>query len=149
MNTIKTFKENEKFTMGIELELQLINFYTWNLVMESSDLLRRIEKTEYQNLIKPEITESMIEINSSIHDNYQSLIQELCGIRETLIEHSRVNNIGICRGGAHPFQKWKEQKIFKTDRFLSVSEQYGYLAKQFTVFGQHIHISCRNGDEAL
>jgi carboxylate-amine ligase len=26
---------------------------------------------------------------------------------------------------------------------------YGYLAKQFTVFGQHVHIGCKSGDEAL
>jgi len=30
-----------------------------------------------------------------------------------------------------------------------LSELYGYLAKQFTVFGQHVHIGCPNGDEAL
>ena len=26
---------------------------------------------------------------------------------------------------------------------------YGYLAKQFTVFGQHVHIGCENGTQAL
>jgi carboxylate-amine ligase len=30
-----------------------------------------------------------------------------------------------------------------------VSALYGYLAKQFTVFGQHVHIGCGSGDEAL
>jgi carboxylate-amine ligase len=30
-----------------------------------------------------------------------------------------------------------------------VSELYGYLAKQFTVFGQHVHIGVRSGDEAV
>ncbi len=26
---------------------------------------------------------------------------------------------------------------------------YGYLAKQFTIFGQHVHIGCPDGDEAI
>jgi carboxylate-amine ligase len=30
-----------------------------------------------------------------------------------------------------------------------VVERYGYLAKQFTVFGQHIHIGCSSGDDAV
>ena len=30
-----------------------------------------------------------------------------------------------------------------------MSSLYGYLAKQFTVFGQHVHIGCGNGDDAL
>jgi carboxylate-amine ligase len=28
-------------------------------------------------------------------------------------------------------------------------QRYGYLAKQFTVFGQHIHIGCPDGDSAI
>ena len=28
-------------------------------------------------------------------------------------------------------------------------ERYGYLAKQFTVFGQHIHVGCPDGDDAV
>ena len=30
-----------------------------------------------------------------------------------------------------------------------MSELYGYLAKQFTVFGQHIHIGVESGDDAV
>ena len=32
---------------------------------------------------------------------------------------------------------------------MHIVERYGYLAKQFTVFGQHIHIGCPSGDEAV
>ena len=27
-----------------------------------------------------------------------------------------------------------------------ISELYGYLAKQFTVFGQHVHVGCPDAD---
>ncbi len=30
-----------------------------------------------------------------------------------------------------------------------VNERYGYLSKQFTVFGQHIHVGVTSGDEAI
>ncbi len=30
-----------------------------------------------------------------------------------------------------------------------MSELYGYLAQQFTVYGQHIHIGCPDGDQAI
>src|SRR5205085_6445713 len=46
-------------------------------------------------------------------------------------------------------QKWQDQTIYPNEHFLSLSEQYGYLAKQLTVFGQHIHIGCQTGDDAL
>jgi carboxylate-amine ligase len=58
-------------------------------------------------------------------------------------------NVGVCGGGTHPFQQWSERRIFPKPRFNEVSALYGYLAKQFTIFGQHIHIGCPSGDEAL
>jgi carboxylate-amine ligase len=57
--------------------------------------------------------------------------------------------VGVCGGGTHPFQQWSQRKIFAKPRFREVSALYGYLAKQFTVFGQHVHIGCSSGDDAL
>ena len=34
-------------------------------------------------------------------------------------------------------------------RFHHLSQLYGYLAKQFTIFGQHVHIGCPDPDQAL
>ena len=39
--------------------------------------------------------------------------------------------------------------FFPTERFQYLNDLYGYLAKQFTIFGQHVHLGCPNGDEAL
>ncbi len=143
------FKKFDCNNVGIELELQLINLNTYNLILESSDFLRRLKGTDIEHKIKPEVTQSMLEINSSPHQCYNSLLQELQLIKAELNETAKIMHIGICGAGTHPFQKWKEQKVFQNDRFLNLTEQYGYLTKQFTVFGQHIHISCKNGDDAL
>jgi carboxylate-amine ligase len=91
----------------------------------------------------------MIEINSSVHSRHQVLERELLVIRDTLVAAGDTLNIGICGGGTHPFQHWSEQKIFAKPRFEHLSSLYGYLAKQFTVFGQHVHIGCGSGDDAL
>jgi carboxylate-amine ligase len=77
------------------------------------------------------------------------LLAQLREIRDTLVAAGDTLNIGICGGGTHPFQHWSEQKIFSKPRFQHLSSLYGYLAKQFTVFGQHVHIGCSSGDDAL
>jgi carboxylate-amine ligase len=143
------FTNNSQLTMGVELELQLINLHSLNLAMESKDFLRRLEKLECPGELKPEITQSMIEINSSIHSSYPSLLSELKVIRDVIAKEASKTHIGVSGGGVHSFQKWQVQRISDTERFANVSEQYGYLAKQFTIFGQHIHIACDNGDDAL
>jgi glutamate---cysteine ligase / carboxylate-amine ligase len=66
-----------------------------------------------------------------------------------LASHARRMNVALAGGGTHPFQKWSERKIYPNERFLSVSEKYGFLAKQFTVFGQHVHIGCASADDAI
>jgi carboxylate-amine ligase len=149
MNTLPPFKKNSMLTIGVELELQLLNLQNFNLAVEAEDLLRRLLEAPHSGEIKPEITKAMIEINSSIHSSYPSLCTELRSLRNIIVQEANKTHIGICGGGAHPFQKWKEQRIFPTERFASIAQQYGYLAKQFTVFGQHIHIACPNGDDAL
>lgn len=143
------FKSSERFSVGVELELQLVNTHDYNLTTDAADLLRRVEGRLPAGELKPEITQSMVEINSSVHRRHAELVQELQGARDVLAGEARRMNVAIAGGGAHPFQKWSERRIYPTERFLSVSEQYGYLAKQFTVFGQHIHIGCDNGDDAL
>jgi len=149
MSNLPPFKPNPSLTVGVELELQLINLQDFNLAMEAEDYLRRLSEVPHPGEVKPEITRAMVELNSSIHISYKSLLAELRHLRDIVAEEARKTHIGICGGGTHPFQKWKYQRIFQTERFASISEQYGYLAKQFTVFGQHIHIGCPNGNDAL
>lgn len=143
------FTPSTPLTMGVELELQLINVETQNLTTEADDLLRRIAKHKIAPNLKPEITQSMIEVNSSVHSRFDTLQPEMREIRDALVKEAKRMNIGICGGGSHPFQKWNERRIYPTDRFLAVAEKYGYLAKQFTVFGQHVHIGVANGDDAM
>lgn len=145
------FSRSAPLTMGVELELQILNTRDYNLARGATDLLTRIgkRKSPHPGDIKPEITESMIEISTAVHERHDSLHAELIAIRDVLVENGDRLNLSLCGGGAHPFQQWSERRIYDTPRFRHVSELYGYLAKQFTVFGQHIHIGCANGDDAL
>lgn len=143
------FCGSEAFTMGVELELQLVNVRDFDLTNAAPDLLALLSERTHPGDIKPEITESMIEASTGVHRSYADLLAELQSIRHSLVHHAEVLNVGIAGGGAHPFQRWNDRRIFDRPRFRYVSGLYGYLAKQFTVFGQHVHVGCRDGDDAL
>jgi carboxylate-amine ligase len=143
------FTASEPLTVGIELELQLVRPHDLDLARGAGDLLARLERRKLPGAVKPEITESMIELNSSVHARCSSLLQELQVMRDALVEAAGALNLRISGGGSHPFHNWADRRIFPTERFQAVLERYSYLAKQFTVFGQHIHIGCRNGDDAI
>ncbi len=146
---LQEFKRSEPFTMGVELELQILNSRDYNLVRGASDLLAFLNRTPHCGDVKPEMTESMIEVNTGVHRRHATLLEELAEIRDVIAQQADRLNLRIAGGGAHPFQVWSDQRIYATPRFRQLSELYGYLAKQFTVFGQHIHIGCSDGDNAL
>ncbi|HEX9181222.1 MAG TPA: YbdK family carboxylate-amine ligase [Burkholderiales bacterium] len=143
------FKTSEPLTLGVELELQIVNTRDFNLTRGAADLLRLAQGKEFPGDIKPEITESMIEVSTGVHSRHATLLEELRAMRDALASLADRLNLGIAGGGTHPFQKWSEQRIYPGERFNHLSDLYGYLAKQFTVFGQHIHVGCASGDEAI
>ncbi|SFD18109.1 YbdK family carboxylate-amine ligase [Massilia yuzhufengensis] len=146
---LDAFTPSQPLTFGVELELQLVSLSDFDLTAASPDLMHLLKRKPFPGNVTPEITESMIEINSSVHTSWAPLLAELREIRDALVAASDMLNIGIAGGGTHPFQHWSEQKISAKPRYEYLSQLYGYLAKQFTVFGQHVHIGCANGDDAL
>jgi carboxylate-amine ligase len=147
--TLGPFANSASLSMGVELELQLVSLSDFDLVPASPDMLDLLARAPFPGNVTPEITQSMIEINSSVHTEHGALLAQLREIRDTLLAAGERLNVGVCGGGAHAFQQWSERRIFSKPRFQEVSQLYGYLAKQFTVFGQHVHIGCRSGDEAM
>jgi carboxylate-amine ligase len=146
---LEAFAASSALSFGVELELQLVSLSDLDLTPASPDLMHLLKRKPFPGNVTPEITESMIEINSSVQTRYRPLLAELLEIRDTLVAAGDMLNIGIAGGGTHPFQHWSEQRISSKPRYQELSTLYGYLAKQFTVFGQHVHIGCAHGDDAL
>ena len=147
--SLMPFASSRPLSIGVELELQLLNCNDYDLISSAPDMLRRIARQAHHGEIKPEMTRSMIEINTSVQHEYAALVEELRSLRNTVADAGHFLNIAVAGGGTHPFQHWSEQKIFDAPRFHYLSDLYGYLAKQFTIFGQHVHIGCPGPDEAL
>lgn len=146
---LESFNTSQALSLGVELELQLIGLSDFDLAAASPDILELLRRNSFPGSVTPEVTESMIEIATDIHTEYPKLLAQLVEMRDTLVRAGDRLNIGICGGGTHPFQLWSERRIFKKPRFKEVSQLYGYLTKQFTIFGQHVHVGCTSADEAL
>lgn len=146
---LEPFRSSKPLTMGVELELQIVNPRDFDLTRGADSILGALTKHPRAAAVKPEITESMIELNSEINSNYSDLLADLGQIRTGICDAAAKLNLGIAGGGAHPFHRWTERRIYPTERFARLSGLYGYLAKQFTVFGQHIHIGCASGDACV
>ncbi len=143
------FTSSAPDTLGIELELQIVDPQSQDLRGAAEDLLAQLANHPVADQVKPEITRAMIEINSSVHRRPADLLAEMRQLRDVLNEAADAVGVRIAGGGTHPFMRWQDRTIFDSPRFQYLSEMYGYLARQFTVFGQHIHLGVASGDEAI
>ncbi|KQV48554.1 gamma-glutamyl ligase [Pelomonas sp. Root1217] len=146
---LEAFTKSAALTLGVELELQLVSLSDFDLIDASPDMLDLLGRTRFPGNVVPEITESMIEISTDIQTSHTGLLSQLRDIRDALVRAGDTLNVGVAGGGTHPFQQWSQRKIYSKPRFKEVSALYGYLAKQFTIFGQHVHVGCASGDDAM
>ena len=146
---LEPFTESAALSLGVELELQLVNTHDYDLAPYSDEMLRLMKKIPLPGSVVPEMTSSMIEVSTGVCHSSSEVLGQLTQTRDALVRCADKLNIAVVGGGTHPFQQWHEQRIYNRPRFHQLTELYGYLTKQFTIFGQHVHIGCPDADAAL
>ena len=147
--SLEPFQHSAALSLGVELELQLVNTHDYDLAPYSDEMLRLMARYTLPGAVVPEMTSSMIEISTGVCKSVAQVQEELSEIRNALVKCADKLNIAVVGGGTHPFQQWHERRIYDRPRFRELSELYGYLSKQFTIFGQHVHVGCPDADSAL
>jgi carboxylate-amine ligase len=146
---LEPFQHSAALSLGVELELQLVNTHDYDLAPYSDEMLRLMTKMPLPGAVVPEMTSSMIEVSTGVCHSCTEVLGQLTQMRDALVRCADKLNIACVGGGTHPFQMWHEQRIYDKPRFRQLSELYGYLSKQFTIFGQHVHVGCPDADSAL
>jgi glutamate---cysteine ligase / carboxylate-amine ligase len=147
--SLETFATSRALTLGVELELQIVNTQDYDLAPQAADLLRVMKRHKIPGDVKPEITQGMIELATGVCDDFGQVVSQLRAIRSALVDSADRLELALCGGGTHSFQQWSQRRIYETPRFHELSQLYGYLSKQFTIFGQHVHVGCPGPDQAL
>ena len=147
--SLEPFEKSAALSLGVELEMQLVNTHDYDLAPYAEDMLRLMCRIPLPGAVVPEMTSSMIEVSTGVCHTSSEVLGQLTQLRDALVRSADKLNIAIVGGGTHPFQQWHERRIYDKPRFRELSELYGYLSKQFTIFGQHVHIGCPDADTAL
>lgn len=143
------FRASPALTLGVELELQLVNTRDYDLAPYAEEMLALMARHALPGTVVPEMTTGMIEIATGVCTTWQEARAQLARMRDALADSADRLDIAVTGGGTHPFQRWHERRIYDRPRFHALSALYGYLSKQFTIFGQHVHVGCASADAAL
>lgn len=143
------FEHSDPYTLGVELEMQIVSPPTYDLSQDSSRLIKDLKGRVSVGEVKHDITESMLEIATGVCKNLDEASTQLHDLRHRVLQAAGNHHLAICGGGTHPWQKWQRQEVCQSERYNRTLELFGYLMKEATVFGQHVHVGCASPEDAI
>ena len=96
--SLEAFTHSEPLTLGVELELQLVNTHDYDLAPYADDMLRLMKKVPLPGSVVPEMTNSMIEISTGICHSSSEVLGQLSQIRDALVKSADKLNIAVVGG---------------------------------------------------
>ncbi len=147
-NELLQFTPNEHYTIGVEIEFQVISKKTLNLVPLAPVLLKNSP-----DILAPRIThefiQSILELQTGICKNVQDVENDLmqtCSMAEELAED---NDCLLFASSLHPFAKHTDQVLTENERYQKIMGELQILGRRFISQGLHVHIGVRDGDTAM
>ncbi len=142
------FSPNERPTIGVELELGLLDVDTMELSSCVAEVLEQVPE-ELRPFFKPELMQSVLEINTAVCHTVgeaEADLREKLEVAESILDR---RGLALWWGATHPFSHWKSQKITPQDRYLHLVDMLQEMAKRLCTFGLHVHVGVDSGDKAV
>ncbi|MBE9531241.1 MAG: glutamate--cysteine ligase, partial [Proteobacteria bacterium] len=144
------FNPSKGFTLGVELEMQLIDPVTFKLVNSSGKILEATAKDPLvAGSVKHELMESNLEVITGICKTTTEVKAELSSKLKRVIEIAGENNILISGGGTHPFSLASDQRITDDVRYARLKNLLQLVARNFSIFGMHVHVGVDGAEKSI
>jgi carboxylate-amine ligase len=145
------FMSSERSSLGVEVELEVVDQQTRELVSAGGDILREMGdgRADGHPKAKHELLESTIEIITGICG---SVAEARADLEATLAEvqaQAEKRNLALMCSGTHPFSDWKKQNITPNERYARLVEDMQWLARRMQIFGIHVHVGVRSPDKVI
>lgn len=111
------FTRNDSPTVGVEIELQLVDSETMELANRIEDVLNALPDDMRQS-IKPELMQSYLEINTGVCRTVREAGDDLRGKLKIVEEAIDPLGLQLFWAASHPFSSWRDQKITVDDRYF-------------------------------
>ena len=141
------FNPSEKPTVGVEIEAQLIDKESGNLVNVAEKIINEYGDEER---VKHELYLSTVEVTSSPYLNTEDTYEELSKILNKVLEIAKEENAGLISAGAHPFALYEDQNITQVNpRYQEFADTYGWAVLRLLTFGMHVHVGMNSKEKAI
>lgn len=140
------FQSHGELTIGAEVELQIIDPHTLNLVSKAEILLKA--GNAIKNL-KREFYLSTLEINTNKCQDAIEIEQDLSGSLDALEQIGNQHDVIFSTTGCHPFSRYSDCVITPSPRYSELIDRNQWLSRRMTVYGLHVHLGMKTGDDCI
>lgn len=147
MSALK-FNSNSEPTLGVELELALVDHRTGALTSAAPQILKTIPQA-LAGSVKPELMQCYIEINSGVCRTVDEVRQDLSEKLEVVESVADAAHAALYWSATHPFSRWQDQTPTNQPRYLNLLETLQDMGRQLVTFGLHVHVGVDSGDKAV
>lgn len=140
------FAKSEPFTLGVEVELQIVDRETHDLSPKAAQLLSRWSGPP---TVQPEIFQSMLEISTGVCRDARHAEQDLRATATKLQSLAREHGVRFIATGTHPTARYQERKLFPADRYHGLIARNQWIARRLLIFGLHVHIGMPDPETAI
>jgi glutamate---cysteine ligase / carboxylate-amine ligase len=145
------FNASAGSSLGVEVELQLVDRDSRALRSGASEILRRLEKErgEVHPRAKNELMESNLEVITGV---CSTVAEARADLEATLAEVMPIADslgLGLSCAGTHPFSDWAAQEITPNERYHRLVDEMQWTARRLAIFGIHTHVGVRSAEKAI
>jgi glutamate---cysteine ligase / carboxylate-amine ligase len=148
MMTPIRFTRNTSPTIGVEIELQLVDAKSFALRNSIEEVMQCLPEVALA-CVKPELMQSYLEINSGVCQTVSDARFDLSQKIQTVESAIAPLGIQLFWAGTHPFSSWREQKVTVDERYYRLVELMQDVARRLVTFGLHVHVGVDTGDKAV
>ncbi|MEO1064797.1 MAG: glutamate--cysteine ligase [Actinomycetota bacterium] len=146
------FTRNERATVGVELELMVVDRQTGELANVASKLLAEMGEQFDDGLhpkAKHELFECTVEIITGVCENADEARADLQATLDELARVADAYGYALISSGSHPFGRVTDQIVSPSERYAQLIEDMQWAARRLLIFGTHVHVGVRDGERAI
>jgi len=146
------FHSSPRSTLGIEVELELVDAETRELRSAASGVLADLGAGQPDGShpkVKHELLESTLELITGICETVGEARADLEATLAEVAPAAEARGLRLLCSGTHPFSDWATQEITANPRYLRLVDEVQWPARRLAIFGIHTHVGVRSPEKAI
>ncbi len=146
------FTPNARPTIGVEMELHLIDASTGELASAAGDILAEMGASHPDGehpKAKHELFQSTVEIITSVCESPTEAAADLRATMAELRASANRRGLTLMSAGTHPFGLAREQLVSPDQRYIDLIEELQWPARRMLICGMHVHVGVPDGARAI